>query len=119
MTETKAHEMNMDFAEKATSKVLENIHQRVEKERSEDGFSFEAYYSIDIPYATGTDEYEYFDKLLGEGSLKNPNYLDLFEQMLKLFKAGLKKEGVKHFITLNCRFDRSLEDNFLLYTFIS
>lgn len=119
MADIQYTQMNQAFAEKTVASLLEKIRTRIEKERSADGFSFEAYYSIENPYAGGSAEKAYFDELLGTDTAKDPRYMDLFERMMRLLRDGLKNEGVKHFATLNCRFDLAKEDNFLLYVFVS
>ena len=112
-------EMNEAFAASVVEGALAKIGGKVEASRNANEMSTETWYNIKIPYDKGTDEYAYFDKMLGHGSLKDANYLDLFERILKGVKAGLAALGVRAFTTLNCRFDAVAEDNFILYVFTS
>ena len=107
--------MNKDFA----AKIVEGAKAEIDAKNLKDsrkGFGSETYYSIDIPYPAGSEQHAYFTTLLGSGSIKNPDYMDLFG----LVTDGLTKAlGDRAFLTLNCRFDLNAEDNFLLYVFLS
>lgn len=113
-----AKTMNTDFAKKIVAGAMAEIDKKA-RDDSRRGFGSETYYSIEIPYQKDTPEYAYFSAMLDGGSMKNPDYIDLFERIMKGMEAALAKDGLRAFTTLNCRFDAKLEDNFLLYVFLS
>ncbi|MDL2293163.1 hypothetical protein LJC60_00870 [Ruminococcaceae bacterium OttesenSCG-928-D13] len=101
--------------------IVDGAMAEVKKLASDDrqGFGNELYYAIEIPYPAGSPEHRFFGDMLGGGSMKNPGYTDLFEQVITGMKQALKAEGLRAFTMLNCRFDRDQPDNFLLYILLS
>lgn len=115
----KAEAINSRFAQDAVARAMQEIGGKIADERAKDGFDVEVYHTVAIPYAKGSEEQQYLEDLLGSGTAKDPNYIDLFEKMVSGMKQALRAEGVRYFLMLNCRFDPSLEDNFLLYVLVS
>lgn len=111
--------MNIQLAETITSGALEVVKRKIETEKLANGFSIETYYVIEQPFAAGTAEHDYYIDLIEKGTAKDERYVDLFAKVMQIMTEALKKEDVKSFVTLNCRFNPGLEDNFLLYVFAS
>lgn len=103
--------------------VLQNaeatVGEKIEKERKSNGFSIETYYKVRIPYAPETPEFNAINDIVGQGSMKNPHYIQLFEALVNGMSGWLDAQGVRSFVTLNCRFNDELDDNLLLYVFAS
>lgn len=115
----KSHaEMNRAFADKVVADAMAVVRNKVAREKETHGFSSEIYYAVHIPYPPESAEHSYLVSIVGQGgSIENPDYHDLFEQVVKGVQDGLGTLGASGFVTLNCRFDAKLDDNLLLYVF--
>ena len=112
-------EKNEAFAHRATAMATEYIRLKVAEEKARGELNCEVYYSIPNPFEAGSAEHEYVENLLGKGSVRDANYIDLFDRLREKLKEALDCEGVHSFLMLNCRFDARFEDNFLLYALVS
>lgn len=113
------HEKNTALARQIVDGVMQELRQKYRAEQSANDFNFEVYYPIKNPYAAGTPEHGYYSQLIEHGTGQDPNYVDLFEQIITLVKQEALAEGIRTFTMLNCRFDATKEDNFLLYILAS
>ncbi len=110
---------NDEFAGLVAGEALGVIRRRVAKEKEQGDLNCEVYYPIGNPFGEGSEEYRYIKELLSSGSGRNPDYIDLFDKLRTAVKGGLDSDGVHSFLMLNCRFEESYEDNFLLYALVS
>ena len=111
--------LNGQFAAAVVKDALGVIIPKLEARREAGEMSTETWYTVEIPFEKGNPAYVFYDEMLTRGSMKDPNYIDLFGKILAGMKEGLADSCARAFVTLNCRFDGACEDNFLLYVFAS
>ncbi len=111
--------LNRQFAAAVVKDALSIITPKLEARREAGEMSTETWYTVEIPFEKGSPAYVFYNEMLARGSMKDPNYIDLFGKVLARMKEGLANKCSRVFVTLNCRFDGACEDNFLLYVFTS
>ncbi len=110
---------NEQFAKMETSRAIQAVEVQVAHEKQQQNMSCEMYHELKNPFEIGTDEHAYIQELLGGGSGRDADYIDLFSRLQDALKLALEAEHVHAFFLINCRFDAQREDNFLLYVLVS